>query len=501
MTENDKHSTHPTRAAAGGLLLWVLWVAVLSPARTPAVTMFAPFVIVPLGLAIAARGHTGPRSLLLGKLAVRAPLLAISSAMSFRFDTGPLAATMTVPWLGFTTALALIGIARLMSRRTLNTPGIGVDAGLIFIVVGAAFLTLSRAGLRPLGFSDRIIELTASHFHFAGFALPIIAGAVSLRLGRGPLVPAAIIIGIPFTAMGITFAGRTEWIAATFMALAGLAAAGTVLQLAPKATGRARIALTIAGLALIGGMALALGWSWSAHYGWGYLDLDGMVATHGVLNGFGFALLGLVGLNAMPDVAAPDQHRVCIHLGRPSEQHLAKLRGEALEHDPTNPAGLLYRPLPDGFETKVWRRPIEHGDFKQASNAIRAWAGHRHAGIARFPDMPPLELGETLALTIPVGPISVSATAQVVELIDELDRFGFAYSTLPHHPEDGEESFVVTRHPNGDLEMIVTAVWRGAAVANHVLPPLTRFLQNQAIGRYLDGTAEFTNDNDLQLQA
>ena len=94
-------------------------------------------------------------------------------------------------------------------------------------------------------------------------------------------------------------------------------------------------------------------------------------------------------------------------------------------------------------------------------------------------------------MAIPAGPLSVSATARIVEVIEEPDRFGFTYSTLPHHPEDGEESFIVTRHDDGTVEMAVSIMWRGAAVANHVLPPLTRFLQERAINHYLIGTADF----------
>lgn len=501
MSTSSSLNPTPRQAAIVGAFLWVLWAAITRPDRTPLVNMFAPFVIVPLGLAIAARPHTGPRTNSFVRLAGVAPLFASTAALSFGFETGTLAALVAAPWWGFCAVIAILGVGRLLSRRTLNDPGIGVDSGLIFLLVGATFFVISRAGLRPLDFSDRIIELTASHFHFAGFALPIIAGAVAIRLERGPYLPLAIASAMPFTALGITLAGTTEWIAATFMALVGFAVAASTLHLA-AATKQALS--MVAGICLIGGMSLALGWAWSAHFGWEYLDLDGMVATHGVLNGFGFSLLGLLGLGALPDVDARDQFRTCLHVGRPSQPHLDQLRLEALAHETTNEAGLLYRKLPNGFATKTWRRPIDHGDFERASAGIRAWAGHRHAGIGRVPDMSPIRLGETLALAIPVGPISVSATARIVEIIDEPDRYGFAYSTLPHHPEDGEESFIVTRHPNGELEMIVTAVWRGAAVANHVIPPLTRFLQNRAIGRYLEGTAMFepsTDPTDLQLRS
>lgn len=494
----------PVKPATFGACLWLLWALATTPARTPLVTAFAPFVIIPLGLFVASRAHTGPRSDLLAKLGAIAPIIAISAALSFTTDVGAVAAIIAIPWFAFTIALAAIGVARILSRRTLFDPGISVDVALLFVAVGGAWLVISRAGLQPLGFSDRIVELTAMHFHFAGFALPAIAGAVASRLKRGPLLPAAVIVAVPITALGITLAGTAEWLSATFMATTGFVVAGSVLGLAQSVDGKPMVLLRIAGASLAAGMTLAIGWAWSAHFDWEYLDLDGMVATHGVLNGFGFSLLGLIGLCTLDDPSPDDVQRVCLHLGRPSKKHLSLLQAEAEQHDTTNPVGLLDRDIPAGFTRKVWQLPIEHGDFDRASAAITAWAGHRRAGINRIPEQPPIAVGQSLALAIPVGPISVSATARIIEVFDEQDRYGFTYSTLPHHPEDGEESFIVTRQPGGELEMVVTAVWRGAAVANHVLPPVTRFLQNQAIGRYLSGTAAFepsTAASDLQLPA
>jgi uncharacterized protein (UPF0548 family) len=37
-----------------------------------------------------------------------------------------------------------------------------------------------------------------------------------------------------------------------------------------------------------------------------------------------------------------------------------------------------------------------------------------------------------------------------VYVIDEPDRFGFAYGTLPQHAESGEERFSVEYHPDTD---------------------------------------------------
>lgn len=178
-----------------------------------------------------------------------------------------------------------------------------------------------------------------------------------------------------------------------------------------------------------------------------------------------------------------------VHLGRPVASALQRLALQAADRPTTNAAGLLNRATAEGFQRKIWQRQVEHGDFGAASDAVRLWRGHHAAGIRLSPISPRIEVGETLALAIPVGPISVSATCRIVEVIDEPDRYGFAYSTLAHHAVDGEESFMVSRHDDGTVDVTVTAVWRPATIANHVCPPLTRFLQNRAINRYLDGIA------------
>ncbi len=460
--------------------------------KTHLVLTIAMFAIVPLGLYIVALPHSGPTTRWLGRLAKAAPIVAIPSAATFLVDKGMLAAALAVPWFLLTLAVAAIGAARMLSRRTLRSTGIGYDAALMFLVVGGAWLVISRAGLEPLGFNFAIVELTAVHFHYAGFALPIMASVVSERLKRTALLPALVIIGVPLTAIGITVDGTTEWFAATFMSLVGIAVAVSTLQLSSRTTGKPQPMLAVAGLSLLAGMFFALGWAWSQEFGWTYLDLSGMVSTHGMLNGFGFGLVGLIAVRLLPPIDVAQPTEVSLHLGRPSKQRLAELRETALTHDTTSPLGILNGPTPDDMLLKVWRTTVSHGDFDRVKAGILAWAGHRRAGISRVPEQLPVEVGGTLALAIPVGPISVTATARVVEVFDEPNKFGFSYSTLPHHPVDGEESFIVHRRDDGTLEMVVTAMFRDSVLAPQVAPPLTRFLQNRAINSYLDGIATFS---------
>ena len=71
---------------------------------------------------------------------------------------------------------------------------------------------MSRLGIQPLGFGDTIVLLTAAHFHYAGFAAPILTGLAGRILSDAPsttrrlfvVAGIAITIGTPIVATGIT---------------------------------------------------------------------------------------------------------------------------------------------------------------------------------------------------------------------------------------------------------------------------------------------------------
>ena len=54
-------------------------------------------------------------------------------------------------------------------------------------------------------------------------------------------------------------------------------------------------------------------------------------------------------------------------------------------------------------------------------------------------------------LTVPVG------SCVVIRVVDEADRAGFTYRTLPGHVEEGEETFLVSTGSDGRLGVTITA--------------------------------------------
>ena len=72
-------------------------------------------------------------------------------------------------------------------------------------------------------------------------------------------------------------------------------------------------------------------------------------------------------------------------------------------------------------------------------------------------------------------------------VVEDSDRVGFAYRTLPGHPVDGEEAFVVHRDTvDGDITLTVRSLTRAAPQQPwRAIHPLLRIAQRVARRRYL----------------
>jgi len=68
--------------------------------------------------------------------------------------------------------------------------------------------------------------------------------------------------------------------------------------------------------------------------------------------------------------------------------------------------------------------------------------------------------GETVVVTVGAGPFRVREPVRVISVIDEPDRRGFSYGTLPGHPLCGEEQFTVERRPDGGVWFTVRSFAR-----------------------------------------
>jgi hypothetical protein len=272
--------------------------------------------VVPLGLFLASDPDRLGRHPLAYRAAARCLPFAIPAAVATHLlRPGWGAAALAAVWLLWCATAASFGIGRFLRRGVRCPEEIAIDLGLVYLLVGGIWLTAARAGVGLLGFHEPIVLLTASHFHYAGFTAPIIAGT-AFRFLTPPGVRMApvdsiallcVCTGIPLTAIGISTNHAVEVVAVAILVCGMILMGGILLMRAAPAAWRRRsvrsraaaILLAMAGLSLAVTMSLALvfvssGAGHGSHFD-GPISIGRMIEAHGLLNAIGFSICGLVG--------------------------------------------------------------------------------------------------------------------------------------------------------------------------------------------------------------
>lgn len=307
-------STFARISAVGGVAAWLLLLlTTTSDLRETEVihkvVFFGMLVVVPLGLSLVS---TNEDASLLYRLAVLAqPITAVPAIASFYFETGPLAATLSSAWFLLTGLIALIGLMRFKSRALHPVEELAIDAGLLYLPVAGVWLIVYRLGIQPFDYGETIVLLTVVHFHFAGFAAPIIAGMNGrvLATRKHPqnvfrLSVLAIVASMPLVAAGITFSPwlgliGTLLLSVGLVMLAVLTVGWVIPAIAPLGT---RLLLFVGALSSCTAMVLACLYAYSLPMKLLIIDIPTMALTHGLLNAFGFVACSLV---AWTTVKAP----------------------------------------------------------------------------------------------------------------------------------------------------------------------------------------------------
>jgi uncharacterized protein (UPF0548 family) len=118
---------------------------------------------------------------------------------------------------------------------------------------------------------------------------------------------------------------------------------------------------------------------------------------------------------------------------------------------------------------------------------------HRGAGLRVAADGP-IAVGTNVAFSAPLPIGFIGGTCRIVVVVDEPNRYGFAYGTLSVHPERGEQSFVVSRDEDGKARLDIVGVSRPAQPLARLVPPLADHLQDRAVRRYLAAMRTLTRD-------
>jgi uncharacterized protein (UPF0548 family) len=140
--------------------------------------------------------------------------------------------------------------------------------------------------------------------------------------------------------------------------------------------------------------------------------------------------------------------------------------------------------LPDGYHHITESVQIGTGKerFEDAARKVMRWGMLRGAGARVQASSEVAQMGAVVI----VGLGLVRAPCRVVYVVDEENRRGFAYGTLPGHPESGEEMFSVRRSPVDDAVYAeVVAFSRHATWWSKAAGPVTSLIQRIMTKRYL----------------
>ncbi len=313
--------------------------------------LFAPLVIVPLGMELGrVGGFTSGLAQACGAAAqTLQPLGAVLAVVAVCLAPGERAGFVAGGWMVVCGLMALAGVVELgtvalgssagienltggapvatravaMSTQVLAVPfrlsRIAGCVACVDLAVGGAWLVASRLGWRPMGIQEPIGLLTAVHCHFAGFATALIAGA-TLRFAEARFAErdrllrwlrrvVVLVLGMPFlVAAGFVISPGLKMVAAMVFSLSVAGLAGFVWMCAGKVEdATARGLLRTAAGAVFVGMALSGTYAVMDFVKSELLPIPRMASTHGVLNAVGFCLLGLLGwiVESNADLHAP----------------------------------------------------------------------------------------------------------------------------------------------------------------------------------------------------
>jgi uncharacterized protein (UPF0548 family) len=143
---------------------------------------------------------------------------------------------------------------------------------------------------------------------------------------------------------------------------------------------------------------------------------------------------------------------------------------------PTPPPG--YRHLQRG-------RTLRGTGFDTAAEQLMSRRLQERSGIRVAASTPAAAPDTVVLMRLGVGPASLRIPCRVVYTVEEADRVGFAYGTLPGHPETGEELFLLEAAAEDQLRLTISAFSRPATSLARAGGPATRWMQNLMTQRYL----------------
>ena len=140
---------------------------------------------------------------------------------------------------------------------------------------------------------------------------------------------------------------------------------------------------------------------------------------------------------------------------------------------------------PAGYQVLSRSRTVRGQGFDDAARRLMSWQLQERSGIRVAASSATVEPDTVVLMRLGPGPASFRIPCRVVYTVEEADRVGFAYGTLPGHPETGEELFLLERTPGEQPVLTITAFSRPATLLARAGGPATRGMQVLMTRRYL----------------
>jgi uncharacterized protein (UPF0548 family) len=138
---------------------------------------------------------------------------------------------------------------------------------------------------------------------------------------------------------------------------------------------------------------------------------------------------------------------------------------------------------PTGFQLDHSRFKLGNSEelFEKAKAAIRRWNQFDLGWAYAQPNNTPIGPNQTVAVVIRTLGIWCICSARIVFVIDEPNRFGFAYGTLPGHAECGEERFMVEKTDDGSVWYDILVFSQPRHLLAKIGNPFVRRLQKRFV--------------------
>lgn len=206
-------------------------------------------------------------------------------------------------YLLFTFAVAVYGFGRFIHRGFVHLEEFAIDAGLMYLFMGGIWFFAFEVGI-DTGFSPILTWLTAIHFHYSSFLLPIFIGFAG-RLFKPKsysFITSIILISPLVVAAGITFSPWLELISVLLyiIGIYGL----IVFSFNIPLKGFLQKSLVLISFGALGiTIIFSLLYSVGNAFGVFHVSIEFMLRFHGFLNCLLFGLGGVIGWSILTPVS------------------------------------------------------------------------------------------------------------------------------------------------------------------------------------------------------